>query len=139
MWAYVSSDELYHYGVKGMRWGHRKKLYNELENARRKADRSRQKQKDYEQEHLDLKKINKSKDPYAYKKAAENLYYTDKAYKKLNDQLVRDNKNVSDLEVQYIKASKRQAATSLAVFGGVVLGGAALAGTAVGLYNKYHG
>lgn len=28
MWTYNYTNELYHYGVKGMKWGHRKKYYN---------------------------------------------------------------------------------------------------------------
>ena len=50
MWQYNYTDELYHYGVPGMRWGHRKKYLtsdgklNNLGNARKayeeaKADR----------------------------------------------------------------------------------------------------
>ena len=39
MWQYNYTDTLCHYGVPGMRWGHRKAYYNESKKAYRKAER----------------------------------------------------------------------------------------------------
>lgn len=39
MWEYNYTSELYHYGVKGMRWGHRKARYNDAKKRYRIAER----------------------------------------------------------------------------------------------------
>ena len=47
MWEYkysMSSDELYHYGVKGMKWGVHKSVYKSMNKQQRKAQRQKYKQ-----------------------------------------------------------------------------------------------
>lgn len=43
MWTYNYTDELYHYGVLGMRWGVRKDIYTSLTNKRDRLNSKREK------------------------------------------------------------------------------------------------
>lgn len=86
----------------GTKPGHisRSKLAANIEQAKQAREKSKNAQDEYEKQHIDIKKVNKSKDPYAYQKEQEYLHMTDETYRKLNDQYARDNRRVFELEQQ---------------------------------------
>lgn len=55
MWGYRHTDELYHYGVMGMKWGHRKQYKQALATAKRNyRDRDARIQERYDKEEANI-------------------------------------------------------------------------------------
>lgn len=54
MWRYNNPDELYHWGVLGMRWGHRKQKYRESKDYRRAKAIQRKSVKAMSNKELDM-------------------------------------------------------------------------------------
>ena len=80
MWKYISSDdELYHYGVLGMRWGHRKAKYRNSKDYNRAH--GLRKRKNYKQmSNNELQTVNKRlelENRYRKNSSQANLAATD--------------------------------------------------------------
>ena len=129
----IVNGELYHYGVKGQKWGVRRK--RELDEARQRYDQAKRQQLDYENKHMDSS-WRKSKDPYSYKDARTEFYYSDKTYRELSDKVSRYHQELSKMERKQVReASNRGKASVGALLAGTV-GAIAVAGITKGLMAR---
>lgn len=92
MWQYNDLDELYHHGILGMRWGHRKA----------RVSKSKKRTKRMSKDAYDAHKISKKK-----------------IHQLSNDELRRYN-NRKNLENNYKKLNKKGIAKAAAIAAGVV-------------------
>ena len=109
MWQYQNTDELYHYGIPGIRWGHRKAEYERIgdyelvpEDYVKRENRYIKKINSYARNGLkkDLKKINKET-----KKQVKNINRDKKTPSNIKNQLIKG--------VQLVDAGKRATSTAL--------------------------
>lgn len=136
-----NSDELYHYGVKGMRWGHRKASY---QNTAVRAGNSAQRQK-----YLDAK-ANKKAANKAYTKAFNKAYnrnfamlspikkHRDANNERWNDAAEKGKKSYeADQAYKQAKKEYHQTDEYKAKRAKAIKVGAAVAGTALAAYGAY--
>lgn len=117
-------NELYHYGVKGMRWGHRKTILNEASNIARTsssiADRSSKRRRRREADKMDISSMS-NKDL----QNAINRMNLEKQYKTLKaEQVARGRSSVSEV---------------LAIAGDALAVGASAAGILVAIQTLKNG
>lgn len=140
--VYVNnSDELYHYGVKGMRWGHRKASY---QNTAVRTGNSA-----LRQQYLDAK-ANKKAAGKAYTKAYNKAYNRSmaalspfKKHRQANDERWNDavqkakDMNAADKAYKDAKKAYKQTDEYKAKRAKAIKVGAAVAGTALAAYGAY--
>lgn len=135
-----NSDELYHYGVKGMRWGHRKASYQNTATSGNSAAR---------QKYLDAK-ANKRAATKEFKKAYNKAYNRSaaalspfKKHRQANDARWDDAvkkaqaSNAADKAYKDAKKEYKQTDEYKAKRAKAIKVGAAVAGTALAAYGAY--
>lgn len=110
MWNYNYSNELYHYGVLGMKWGRRK--------AKGSSSNSSSRRKSKVETHDD------------YKRA-----HSKKSVKSMSDKELRDINNRLQMEQQYSKLTEKKKSAGRKFVTGVVL--SAATGIATSYASKY--
>lgn len=109
-----TTDELYHYGVKGMRWGHRKRRYDDNVYAKKAA---------YKQAKKDYKQSRKNREGW------EDVAKKNTALEKAKYEYGKSKKDY-DASPEGKAAAKARAKKAVKV-------GAAVAGTALAAYGAY--
>ena len=118
MWTYTYTDELYHHGIKGQRWGVRR--YQNKDGTLTPAGRKRQ-----------AKFANRHED--------YNVAHDKKSVKEMSDKELRDRVNRLNMEKQYhslsnetTTAGRAKVENALKIAGLVV----SATGTAISIYNN---
>ena len=167
MWQYQNTDELYHYGVLGMKWGHRKNNKDSSLTSTRKTRYQKVSRKEYNKEYNSLKKQYIQKDPRikqaenirkeairygtkhkldmddgggGSKKAGQKYMAMWDKYEKINDTIYKDaiTKTHNQLKNKYGEKRIKQIGRQNTALGLATLGGVAI-GTAVTVDLAKHG
>lgn len=133
MWQYNNISELYHDGVKGMKWGHRKKIMTGAGDVRSGLGGAKSLGE------ISSRRNQVDVDNYWKKK-------TQKQMKNMNDKDLRDKVNRMNMEEQYTRLSQNKVAKgknnlndTLDVVGSVVTIGAGIAGVAYVIHELKSG
>ena len=127
MWSYNYTDELYHHGVKGMKWGHRKARREVLKTARRRA---------YDNLQSDLAKMGPKADRHTVKKrSAQYTTELKTAKRQYKEQKQRDKIIEKEAAQQYknkttLNSRQKKIRTGAVIAASILttpLGGAAVA------------